>query len=182
MTTQIEKIFLSHNGGGNRYESSSLVHWFAAMHTSIDCFEKRGRKGYLFTVGDEGPTPMISAARMRTRFDNVPETDLTGSQMLDMARRQWHVFHVFINESTTWPRDEREIFKVQWRSILGERLLVLDDHKALAETIVSAIQVNEGADVKSVAGSWSGDKSVVVARALAGLPAAAGVGSAVERF
>ena len=30
--------------------------YFAAMHTKIDSFIKRGKKGYLFTIGDE-PVP-----------------------------------------------------------------------------------------------------------------------------
>jgi hypothetical protein len=56
---QIEKIWIEGHGGGNRYESYILPWYFASMHTSIDCFEKRGKKGYLFTVGDEQPTPYL---------------------------------------------------------------------------------------------------------------------------
>ena len=42
-----------------------------------------------------------------------------------------------------------------WRPLLGERLLVLDDYRNLAELVVSAIQVNEGVDADVAAGSWS---------------------------
>ena len=57
---QLKNIYLEGGGGGNDFESYALAWYFAAMHTSIDCFEKRNKKGYLFTIGDEGPTPDIT--------------------------------------------------------------------------------------------------------------------------
>ena len=32
--------------------------------TSIDCFEKRGKKGYLFTIGDEQLPPTLTKAQI----------------------------------------------------------------------------------------------------------------------
>ena len=48
---QLQKLYLEQGGGGNTYESYSLAWYFAATRTAIDCFTKRGKKGYLFTVG-----------------------------------------------------------------------------------------------------------------------------------
>ena len=39
--------------GGNWYSYDSLLWYFAAKHTSIDSFEKRGKKGILIGIGDE---------------------------------------------------------------------------------------------------------------------------------
>ena len=39
--------------GGNLYSADPLVWYFAARHTSTDCAEKRGKKGYIFCIGDE---------------------------------------------------------------------------------------------------------------------------------
>ncbi|HAO33838.1 MAG TPA: hypothetical protein DCQ84_12920, partial [Candidatus Competibacteraceae bacterium] len=52
---QLRRLWLEKGGGGNACESYTLPWYFAATHTAIDCFEKRGKKGYLFTVGDEEP-------------------------------------------------------------------------------------------------------------------------------
>jgi hypothetical protein len=45
-------------------------------------------------------------------------------------------------------------------------VLRLKDYRRLAEVVVSAIEVNEGRDRDTVARSWSGDTSAVVAHAL----------------
>jgi hypothetical protein len=50
-------------------------------------------------------------------------------------------------------------------------VLRLKDYRRLAEVVVSAIEVNEGRDRDTVANSWSGDTSVVVAHALRTQPA-----------
>jgi len=44
---QLEKVWLEGHGGGNDFEGYTLPWYFAALHTSIDCFEKRKKKGYL---------------------------------------------------------------------------------------------------------------------------------------
>ncbi len=71
----------------------------------------------------------------------------------------------------------------KWASVLGQHVLRLSDYTKLAEVVVSAIEVNEGRDSASVAASWSGDTSLVVARAVGNLPAVqVGAGGAVVAF
>src|SRR5262245_18041263 len=49
------RLYLEGGGGGHITESYELALYFMARHTAMDCFEKRGRRGYLFLVGDETP-------------------------------------------------------------------------------------------------------------------------------
>ena len=53
------KLFLEGGGGGQLTESYELAMYFMARHTSIDCHEKRGKRGYLFIIGDEMPYPKV---------------------------------------------------------------------------------------------------------------------------
>ena len=53
MDDNLENIFLEGGGGGQRTESYELAMYFIARHTDIDCWNKHGRKGYLFIIGDE---------------------------------------------------------------------------------------------------------------------------------
>jgi hypothetical protein len=167
---QLAQIWLEGNGGGNGGESYHLPWYFAARHTSIDCFEKRKKKGYLFTVGDENPHKVLTREQVKTIFGDDIERDLTSAELLDMVSRSYHVFHLLVEESNSCTA----AVKRNWQALLGERAIPMSDHTKLAELIVSTIQVNEGASVADVMKSWSGDTSVVVARGLNGLaPAAA---------
>lgn len=169
---QLEQIYLEHGGGGNSFESYNLPWYFAATRTSIDCFEKRGKKGYLFTVGDELPPPALLAAHAQRVLGEGPQTDIATRDLLAMVERTYHVFHVVVEEGN-YARGHLPDVMAQWTDLLGQRVLRLEDHTKLAEVVVSAIQVNEGIDPDKVAGSWSGSTAMVVRRAVGGLTASA---------
>lgn len=163
---QMEKIYFEQGGGGNQYESYALAWYFAARHTKIDCFTKRGKKGYLFTIGDEGPTPVLTAANLRQLFgpDEALQGDLSMQDLLTEVSREWEVFHLIVmegNHARSWP----DQVKSQWREVLGQRAIPITDHKKISEVIVSTIQIIEGASHADVAASWDGTTALVVAEA-----------------
>jgi hypothetical protein len=162
---QLEKLWLEEGGGGNSYESYALAWYFAAMHTSIDCFEKRNKRGYLFTAGDEEPTPSLTAKAIRDVMGEGPQTDMTGADLFAMASRQYDIFHLMVEEGSHFRRHGDRVVK-KWTGLLGQRAIRLADHTKFAETVVSLIQVNEGASKEDVIKSWDGTTSVVVGRAL----------------
>ena len=53
MDDQLRTMFLEGGGGGQKSESYELATYFVARHTATDAWDKRGRKGYLFLIGDE---------------------------------------------------------------------------------------------------------------------------------
>jgi hypothetical protein len=162
---QLEKLYLEQGGGGNSYESYSLAWYFGALHTSIDCFEKRNKKGYLFTIGDEEPTPILRAEAIRKFLGEGPQEDLTGADLFAMVSRQYHVFHVMVEEGSHF-RSHGDKVVSKWTDLLGQRAVRLSDHTKFAETVVSLIQVSEGADRDAVIKSWDGTTSLVVDKAL----------------
>lgn len=163
---QLARIWLEGGGGGNACESYDLAWYFAARHTAIDCFEKRRCKGVLFTIGDEEPSPRLLAQHVkRVTGDDLP-ADLDAAALLAMAERSWDVFHIVVEEGSH-ARSNRAAVMRKWTALLGQgRVIPLADHTRLAEVMVSTIEVNAGRDRAAVAGSWSGDTSLVVARAV----------------
>lgn len=65
MDDDLGKIYLEGGGGGQVHESYELALYFMATHTAIDCFDRRGRKGYLFTIGDEKPYSKLRRDHVR---------------------------------------------------------------------------------------------------------------------
>lgn len=180
--TQLTDIYLEGRGGGNNWESYNLPWYFAANHTSIDCFEKRGKKGYLFTVGDEFPAHDLTRAQIDKVIGDKLQTDsLSNEELLTMVSRMYHVFHVIVEEGSC-ARSNGSAVTNAWKKVLGQNVLNLSDYRRLSEVIVSAIQVVEGAKKDTVVKSWSKETSLVVSKALGSLTATTSKAGGVVRL
>lgn len=178
---QLEEIWLEKGGGGNSFESYNLPWYFAALHTSIDCFEKRNKKGYLFTIGDEEAPKAVLRTHVEKIFGDNVQQDYSTEQLLNMVSKMYHVFHIVVEEGSH-ARSYLPKVMDSWTKLLGQRVLKLSNYKNLAEVVVSAIEINEGKDAAAVINSWSGSTSVVVSRALGGLTTGSSKARGVVKF
>jgi hypothetical protein len=165
---QLTKLYLEKGGGGNACESYDLAWYFAALHTVHDAYEKRGKRGYLFTVGDEEPPEGLAAAAIARFVGDTPENAYTPDACLEMAQRVYDVFHVIIEEGNH-ARSRPDAVRSRWSAVLGQKVIPLADHTKLAEAIVSAIEVSEGVDAGLSASGW-GTSAPLIARAVGHLP------------
>lgn len=162
---QLRDIFLEGGGGGNSCESYVLPWYFAATKTVCDSMAKRGRKGYLFTLGDEEPPAGLSADEIASVTGERPERDYTSEELLDMAERNYHVFHIMVEQGSHY-RHYGDRVRSKWNNLLGQRAIGLSDYTRLAEVIVSTIQATEGMSPEDVSKSWGGDTALVVSHAI----------------
>lgn len=165
---QLTQIYLEHGGGNNGYESYDLPWYFAGLHTVHDSMEKRGKRGYLFTIGDEEAPGGTTRDQIKRFIGDDMQVDMSPREMLQHAQRSYDVFHIVIEEGM---HARRHLDRVMgsWGDLLGQHVIKLADHKKLAETIVSAIEVVEGADASISARGW-GAGAKVVEEAVAHLP------------
>lgn len=168
---QLKKIYVEGNGGGNNSESYHLPWYAAAFKVDADSFKKRGRKGFIFTYGDESVPPPLTPEHIARVFGDSSEESFSAERLLKMIEREWHVFHLIIEEGHHM-RYGADHVKASWKALLGERAVLVSDHKRMPEIIVSLAQVVAGQDAESVINSWSGDTSLVVRRAVAGMSGA----------
>jgi len=165
---QLTQIYLEHGGGGNQFESYNLPWYFAAFHTQHDSMAKRGKRGYLFTVGDEEAPRALTRDQIKRFIGDDTESELSPLDTLQLAQRLYDVYHVIIEEGSH-ARAHMSNVTGSWEKLLGQRVIRLADHKKLAETIVSAIEVAEGRDAGDSAAGW-GSGSRVVHEAVKNLP------------
>jgi hypothetical protein len=167
MAKELEKIWLEKGGGGNDYESYHLPWYFASRFTSIDCFEKRNKKGYIFTIGDEEAPPMLTADQITKVFGKTVQSpqDYTSEQLLNMASKMYHVYHVVVEQGHHASINLKEVLD-SWHNLIGQRTIRLDNIDNLAEVIVSTIQLNEGFEAEKIINSWSNSKSKSIAHAI----------------
>lgn len=182
ITEQLLDLYLEGGGGGNSFESYNLPWAFAARKISTDAFEKRGKKGYLFTVGDEEVPQDLTLSQLKEFVDPEATQPIANAELLEAASKLFHVFHIIVSEGSHVRSRGIDRVKATWEPLLGQRVLVLDDYTKLAEVIVSAIQVVEGAAPAAVAATWSGSTAVAVAAAIGGLTTGAATSDAVVRF
>lgn len=183
---QTRKLYVEGNGGGNGGESYAMAWLFAARLTSCDAWEKRQQKGFLFTVGDEPvhgaqgilgsdrglPGVAVTRDQAKQFLGLDIEKDLSAEEIYDEAAQRWEIVHICLSKS-----GYRENVQKSFQPILGDRLLWLEDPKALPELIVSTIQVLVGQDKANVVASWDADANKAIASALKDLVPVAATGA-----
>jgi len=159
----LTKIFLEGNGGGQNMESYLLAWLFAGRHTSIDCFEKRNEKGFLFTIGDEGVHAKVEKEKLTELLGYDFTEDITAEQLLSEAQRMYNVFHLHINHGGY--KNHKGILG-QWKQLLNERVIIVEDYNTVAEVIASTVAVVRGADLAKVIAGFDSDTATKVSNAL----------------
>lgn len=134
---QLRQLWLEGGGGGNEGESYSLAHVFAALRTVHDAKQKRGRKGFLFTVGDEPVLDGVEASQLERVFGERTQSGISGRDAARLASESYELFHIIVDGSYAARYMDR--VRASWEAVLPERVIHLPDPTRLAETIVDTI-------------------------------------------
>lgn len=162
---QLKNLYLEGGGGGNRFESYNLPWYFAAKKTDIDA-TKHGRKGMLFTFGDEECPSELSRAHIKKVLgDDVP-ADISTKDLLQLAAAKYDIFHVVVEQGNHARSYKKEVYE-SWSKVLPpERIISLKDYTKLPEVLVSVMEVHAGKDPAAVVASWQGKTADTVRDAI----------------
>ena len=138
MDMWLTRIWLE-GGGGDAPESYTLVHWLAAHHTTTDAWEKRQKKGYLFTIGDAEHKPLRPSHVARV-FGGGGAVPPSSAELIAATGERWEVFHILAARGKV----PSPPVLADWRSLVGKRLLILDETEAVCELIGATIALGEG--------------------------------------
>ena len=133
----LENVFLEGGGGGNRGESYHLAWYFAAMHTSIDCWEKRKQKGLLFTIGDEPVLHDIPKRAINGIMGPGQHQSYSHVELLDKAREMYDVYHLHLRQGSNG-NNQRVID--EWKQLMRDNLIIID-RKEETSNVISDITV-----------------------------------------
>lgn len=137
----LESIWITGRGGGTYEESYDLATYFFARHTVHDHWEKRGRKGYLFIIGDEKPYPYVSAHQVKDIIGDNLQSNIPFEEILREAKERYHVFFIIPNLTSHY--NDPALHK-RWTELLGQQnVILLEDPNKVCETIVSAVAICE---------------------------------------
>lgn len=161
MDSHLENIYLEGNGGGGCHESYGLAAYFADKFTYTDAWTKRGKKGFLFIMGDERPWDIVTKdSLVKLLGDEVAEeADLSVQEVFARVQERWHTFFLFVKQGSY---SEAQALDnewgagygrggwvspggIGWREVgLGENILILDDAEDVCNTIATTIGLVEG--------------------------------------
>lgn len=163
----LNDIYFEKHGGGNDGESYPLAWYFASKHTKIDSFEKRGKKGFIFTMGDEKYLDNLYATEIKKFIgDDIQETKLSAQRLLIEVTRQYEIYHLMIEEGSGMHGSEKDKVIDKWTNLIGQRAIRVSDCTKIPEIIVSILEIAAGKDVDDVVKSWDGSTSIAVHSAI----------------
>ena len=136
----LTNTYLEGGGGGNGAESYLLAWYFAGGRTEHDAKDKRGKKGYLFTIGDEPNLKRIPKNVLKDMFGNGQFSDVTDQEALSKAREKYHVYHIHTKE--TWSGSNESTIG-EWQQMLGDNLIIVQSHTLIPEVISKIIKQGE---------------------------------------
>lgn len=136
----IDRIWGEGNGGGQGKETYEIAHYWAARHTSLDCWERRQQKGYLFTIGDEGFYPQVDKYLVKQVIGDDLEVNIPTRQIIEELQERWHVYHIALRTRTL-----NDSILGDWRRLLGDdHVIEMQSPENASELLGTAIGIVEG--------------------------------------
>lgn len=169
----LTSVYIEQGGGGNNGESYTLAHYFAGYHTVHDHFEKRGKKGFLFTIGDEHAHREISTHTIKEIMGGGEPTTGKATDLIAKAQEKYDVYHLHVMEGSNGldPAIARG-----WKELLKENCLEVEDYRKIpqliAETVISrtknqpaisgtASETSKKEEPKKDDSNWAGGGSIL---------------------
>lgn len=141
MDKDLERVWVESGGGGQHTESYELAHYFFMRHTVTDCWEKRSKKGYLFTMGDEMPYSAVSRHQIHQLIGDTPQSDIPHEDVIAELQQKWDVYHLIVDTQTS--RGD-SLIAHRWNALLPGHVISLRDPKNVGEVIGMVVGIAEG--------------------------------------
>lgn len=143
----LSKIYLEGMGGGQKNESYELAIYYMARHTDMDCLNKRGKKGYLFLIGDEMIYSKVKKDQVKRLIGDSLESDIPLADIVTELKEKFEV-HWILPGGTSYFDDNQvnEFHRKLWR----ENFHKLEKPEDVCEAISTIIGLSEGVDLDAI--------------------------------
>jgi len=133
----LTSLWIESGGGGNAGESYLLAWYFAWKHTSIDCFEKRGQKGILITIGDEPTLKCLPKRSLENIMGPGQCETYEDVFLLDKAREKYEVYHIHMKQGTN---GRRQSVMDGWMQLIGkDNLIIIEKKEDVVQSIINVV-------------------------------------------
>ncbi len=138
LDTWLTRTWPEGGGGGNAGESYLLAWYFAANHTVTDAWEKRGEKGFLFTVGDEPTLKSLPKNVLKGLMEeSYAQSSLDYRNLLEAAQEKYNVYHLHVMEGSQGKASLKS-----WQDLLGQNCIIVENHEEIPNIMVDIVTNN----------------------------------------
>ncbi|OGL95647.1 hypothetical protein A2348_03460, partial [Candidatus Uhrbacteria bacterium RIFOXYB12_FULL_58_10] len=144
----LTRLWTDGSGGGAPYEGYDLLFYFAGYHTSMDCWVKRQKKGYLFITGDDICRAEVDAGWVNRLLGRQElAADIPIQTAIAKAAEMYHVFFLIPDAEREHNYRDGQYVGDHWRKILGKNgtVVVLDNSTDTAVVSSILFGLREGA-------------------------------------
>jgi len=148
MDETLGNLVLEGGGGGQKYESYQNAFYVMTRHVVTDAWEKRGKKGHLYVVGDEMSWPYLRKAEITGLIGLELESDIPLRYVVAAVKQRWHTTFIRPRHSSYGKDPQIEAF---WRPLLGEGFVTIRDAEEIVPYIAADVSNREGAPLDQIA-------------------------------
>jgi hypothetical protein len=141
-TLQLEQMVIEGGGGGQKSESYQNAAYFLAEHTVHDAWERRGKKGYAYFIGDEFSWPNVEPAEIMALVGDPLTASIPTAEVFARVKQRYETFFILPDGANYG--GVRQVLGF-WRKLLGENVLQLSEPNGAAELIALSIGTREAA-------------------------------------
>ncbi len=152
MDDALAKIYLEGRGGSQFHESYELAMHYMANFTAMDCLEKRGKKGYLFIIGDEKPYDKLNPDQVQRIIGEPVQEETPVEELVARLQEKFEVFWIFPKDGSSYSGERGRQLGIhdKLQTLFGQNLIWLDNPDDVCEVITATIGINEGYDINAV--------------------------------
>ena len=150
---QLLNLYFENHGNG---EVVPTCLWeFLSRHTNIDAINKRGEKGFLFTIGDDAEirTDAVSETIRRVIGDDVPGASV--DSLLAEVQKKFHVFHIMLG------REGNKEILAGHKIVIGPEAV-----NVIPDIIFGVIRMQKGERQEDILASYDNANRLLVHNAL----------------
>lgn len=133
---QLDKVYFEFGGGGNAYESYTAAWYFGVNHVNLDAW-KRGRKGIIITMGDEGINPYIPAEKLAEVTGRPVDEDISTKKLYEEVIEKYDVYHLFVKHRMYVANDR---YIKTWEDVLDREHFKVVNTKDIADVIIKIVR------------------------------------------
>lgn len=165
----LDNVYLEMGGGGNMGETSTALAWYVANHVVTDAWEKRGKRGYMFLIGDECALDITESQAKEFLGDGH---GVTAFDAFNALLKKWDTYFLLVNNYASKMQHSQQ----KYTDMLGsDHVIVLESTESAPAVIAALIGLaEETVDANALStelaeSGFSTDVAVSAANATVGL-------------